>query len=45
LGYSPKAGYRWKVSEERLQTLLGDNPKKEKFVKIVKEEIKNIKYI
>lgn len=45
LGYSPKPGYRWKVSEERLQTLLGDNPKKERFVKTVKEEIKNAEYI
>jgi hypothetical protein len=36
----PKPGHRWRVSEKRLQVLLGQNPKKKVFVKRVEEETK-----
>lgn len=38
LGFTPKPGHRWYVSEKRLQVLLGQNPRKVAFVKRVEEE-------
>ena len=38
LGYIPKAGERFKVSKERLETLLGKNAYNQAFVKVIEEE-------
>ena len=43
LGYVPEKGERFRVSEERLKVLLGDNDYKKPFVKIIEETKKQPK--